>query len=144
MNTPVASLVAGQDLAALVKPAITREQLAAYADASGDHNPIHLNDDFARMAGLDGVIAHGMLSMGFLGQYISGWMRTLEGQPSLTRIKVRFSAMVRPGDVLTCKGVIKKIEQREGNTQIALDIWAENQNGEKVTGGDAEVAVVDA
>ena len=141
MNTSIASLAAGQDLPPLVKPAITREQLAAYAEASGDHNPIHLNDDFARMAGLDGVIAHGMLSMGFLGQFVSGWMQTLEGKASLTRLKVRFSAMVRPGDVLTCKGSIKKIEQREGKTQITLDIWAENQRGEKVTAGDAEVAI---
>ena len=141
MSTSVSSLATGQELAPLVKPAITREQLAAYAEASGDHNPIHLNDDFARMAGLDGVIAHGMLSMGFLGQFVGGWMGTLEGQPTLSRLKVRFSAMVKPGDVLTCQGVIKSIEQREGRTQLALDVWAENQRGERVTGGDAEVSV---
>jgi acyl dehydratase len=141
MSTSVSALAAGQALDPLVKPAITREQLSAYAEASGDHNPIHLNDDFARMAGLDGVIAHGMLSMGFLGQYVSGWMGTLAGEPRLARIKVRFSAMVKPGDVLTCKGTIKNIEQREGHTQITLDVWAENQRGEKVTGGDAEVSV---
>jgi acyl dehydratase len=141
MTTSVGTLAAGQELTPLVKPAITREQLAAYAEASGDHNPIHLNDDFARMAGLDGVIAHGMLSMAFLGQFVGGWMRTLEGQPTLTRLKVRFSAMVRPGDVLTCKGAIKSIEQREGRAHLVLDVWAENQRGEKVTGGEAEVAV---
>ena len=141
MSTSVASLAEGQDLAPLVKPAITREQLFAYADASGDHNPIHLNDDFARMAGLDGVIAHGMLSAAFLGQFVSAWARSLEGKASVSRLKVRFSAMVRPGDVLTCKGVIKKIEQRDHQTHITLDTWAENQRGEKVTGGDAEVTI---
>ena len=141
MSTSVASLAAGQDLAPLVKPAITREQLFAYADASGDHNLIHLDDNAARMAGLDGVIAHGMLSMGFLGQFVSAWARSLEGKATVSRLKVRFSAMVRPGDVLTCKGSIKKIEQRDHQTHITLDIWAENQRGEKVTGGDAEVTV---
>ncbi len=141
MSTSISALAAGQEIAPLVKPAITREQLAAYAEASGDHNPIHLNDDFARMAGLDGVIAHGMLSMGFLGQFVGGWMTTLEGKPNLARLKVRFSAMVKPGDVLTCKGVIKSIEQREGRAHLTLDIWAENQRGEKVTGGEAEVSV---
>ncbi len=141
MTTSAAQLTAGQQLPSLVKPPITREQLNAYAEASGDHNPIHLNDDFARMAGLDGVIAHGMLSMGFLGQFVSGWMGTLEGQPSLARLKVRFSAMVKPGDVLTCKGTIKSIEQHEGRTHVTLDVWAENQRGERVTGGDAEVIV---
>ncbi len=141
MSINVGTLTAGEALSPLVKPAITREQLAAYAEASGDHNPIHLNDDFARMAGLDGVIAHGMLSMGFLGQFVGGWMRTLEGQPRLGRLKVRFSAMVKPGDVLTCKGTIKTIEQREGRAHVALEVWAENQRGEKVTGGEAEVTV---
>jgi acyl dehydratase len=141
MSISVSALAAGQALEPLVKPAITREQLAAYAEASGDHNPIHLNDDFARMAGLDGVIAHGMLSMGFLGQYVSGWMGTLAGKPSLARLKVRFSAMVKPGDVLTCKGVIKSVEQHVDQTRITLEMWAENQRGEKVTGGDADVAV---
>jgi acyl dehydratase len=141
MSTSVSALAAGQALEPLVKPAITREQLAAYAEASGDHNPIHLNDDFARMAGLDGVIAHGMLSMGFLGQYVSGWMSTLAGRATLARLKVRFSAMVKPGDVLTCKGVIKSVEQHADQTRITLEVWAENQRGEKVTGGDADVAV---
>ena len=144
MSTTVTSLTTGHDLPSLVKPAITREQLAAYAEASGDHNPIHLNDDFARLAGLDGVIAHGMLSMGFLGQFVSGWAGSLEGQAAVTRLKARFSAMVKPGDVLTCKGIIKKIEQDEGKTQITLDIWAENQRGERVTGGDAEISIRDA
>jgi acyl dehydratase len=141
MSINIDELTAGKQLAPLVKPPITREQLAAYADASGDHNLIHLNDDAARMAGLDGVIAHGMLSMGFLGQYASAWMRELPGKPRLGRIKVRFSDMVRPGDVLTCKGVIKKVEAGESGTCITLDIWAENQHGKKVTGGDAEVVV---
>jgi acyl dehydratase len=141
MSTNISALVAGQAIAPLVKPAVTREQLAAYAEASGDHNPIHLNDDFARMAGLDGVIAHGMLSMGFLGQFVGGWITTLEGRASLARLKVRFSAMVKPGDVLTCNGTIKSIEQREGRAHLTLDVWAENQRGEKVTGGDAEVSV---
>jgi acyl dehydratase len=142
MSGNIHELTAGKPLEPLVKSPITREQLAAYAEASGDHNPIHLNDDFARMAGLDDVIAHGMLSMGFLGHYVSAWMRQLPGKPRLGRIKVRFSDMVRPGDVLTCKGVIKKVEAGEAGTRLTLDIWAENQHGKKVTGGDAEVLVV--
>ncbi len=141
MGINIDELTAGKQLEPLIKPPITREQLAAYADASGDHNPIHLNDDAARMAGLDGVIAHGMLSMGFLGQYVSRWMRDLPGKPHLARIKVRFSDMVRPGDVLTCKGVIKKVVADGSGRHFTLDIWAENQHGKKVTGGDAEVVV---
>ena len=44
-----------------------KEQIAAYAEASGDHNPIHLDDEFARSVGLPGVIVHGMLQMGIAG-----------------------------------------------------------------------------
>ena len=49
----------------------TKEQIAAYAEASGDHNPIHLDDDFARSVGLPGLIAHGMLQMGLLATVAS-------------------------------------------------------------------------
>jgi acyl dehydratase len=73
---------------------ITREQIAAYADASGDRNPIHLDDEFARSVGLPGVIAHGMLLMGL--------MATTVGHPSeLRKIAVRFGGIVVPGDTIT-------------------------------------------
>ncbi|HLZ81280.1 MAG TPA: MaoC/PaaZ C-terminal domain-containing protein, partial [Ktedonobacteraceae bacterium] len=59
----------GGKLIPLVKPPITQEQLQRYAEASGDHNPIHLDEEAAHHVGLDSVIAHGMLSMAFLGQF---------------------------------------------------------------------------
>src|SRR5579884_3045763 len=61
----------GQELAPLVKPPITQEQLRRYAEASGDYNPIHLDVEVAHRVGLDSVIAHGMLSMAFLGQFVT-------------------------------------------------------------------------
>ena len=73
---------------------ITREQIAAYAEASGDRNPIHLDDEFARSVGLPGVIAHGMLLMGL--------MATTVGHPrDLRQIGVRFGGIVVPGDTIT-------------------------------------------
>ena len=124
---------AGDQLQSLEKEPVTRLQLVKYAGASGDFNPIHWDPERAREMGLDGVIAHGMLSMGFLGQYAAG----VAGPQNVRRLRVRFAAMVRPGDVLTCKGVVRSVE----NGRAVLDIWAENEAGEKVTTGEAEVEI---
>ena len=124
---------AGDELTPLVKEPVTRLQLVKYAGASGDFNPIHWDPDRGREMGLDGVIAHGMLSMGFLGQYAAG----VAGPRAIRRLKVRFGAMVRPGDVLTCRGVVRSVE----GSRAVVDVWAENANGETVTRGEAEVEI---
>jgi acyl dehydratase len=123
----------GEELAPLRKEPVTKEQLVKYARASGDYNLIHTDDETARRVGLDGVIAHGMLSMGFLGQYVAG----LGGPGMVRRLKVRFAAMVRPGDELTCRAVVREV----AGERALLDVWAENQHGEKVTAGEAEVEI---
>jgi len=129
---------AGEELPPLVKEPIHKVQLLKYAGASGDYNLIHTDVETARAVGLGDVIAHGMLSMGFLGQYLT----TLAGPEGVRRLKVRFQAMVRLQDVLTCRGVIKEIGLAEGGRQLALlEVWAENQKGEKVTVGEAEIYV---
>lgn len=119
-----------------MKP-VTRAQLVKYADASGDPNRIHLDDATARAVGLDGVIAHGMLSMAFLGSFLCSRF----GPESVRRLSVRFNAIVRPGDVLTCHGRISAIEPLDGKRHLRLEVWAANQSGERVTAGDAEVDV---
>jgi acyl dehydratase len=125
----------GQDLEPLVKPAITKVQLVKYAGASGDFNPIHTDDEAAQSVGLPGVIAHGMLSMGFLGQYAG----ELAGTAAFVqRLKVRFNAMVRPGDVLTCRArVVSKDEQAR---TVLLAVSAEREPGQPVTAGEAVLA----
>ena len=75
----------------------TKEQIAAYAEASGDHNPIHLDDDFARTVGLPGVIAHGMLQMGFMATVAA---QAAGGPDRLRRLYCRFAGMVVPGDTV--------------------------------------------
>jgi len=124
---------AGEELQPLRKPAVSKVQLVKYAGASGDYNLIHTDDEIARQVGLDGVIAHGMLSMGFLGQYAA----SLAGPQYVRRVKVRFAAMVRPGDELTCRGVVREVS----DGRAVIDIWAENEAGEKVTTGEAEVEI---
>ncbi len=128
----------GSAVPPLRKEPVTKVQLLKYAGASGDYNLIHTDVETARAMGLGDVIAHGMLSMGFLGQFLTD----LAGPENVRRIAVRFAAMVRLGDVLTCKGVVKAAEPSpDGRTLVTLEIWAENQTGERVTYGEGEVYV---
>lgn len=93
----------GQELPIHVKKPVTKVQLVKYAGASGDFNPLHTDDAFAQKIGLPGVIAHGMLVMGFLGEYVN----KLAGEVALVKdFKMRFGAMTFPKDVITCTGTI--------------------------------------
>jgi acyl dehydratase len=129
-------LKVGDSLPPLVKGPLTKEWIRKYADASGDHNPIHLDEKTAISFGLPGIIAHGMLNMGFVAQHVANWAG-LDG--SLKRIKVRFGSIVKPGDTVTCKGKIKDKKVENGKKTVSLDLWAENQKGEQVITGEAEV-----
>jgi acyl dehydratase len=99
----------------------TKAQIAAYAEASGDINLIHLDDDFARKAGLPGVIAHGMLQMGIMATVAA---EAAGGGDRLRRISCRFAGMVEPGDTVTFTA------QPAGHGK--LDLRAINQRGEPV------------
>ena len=125
----------------LVKPPITLEQLRRYSEASSDFNPIHLDEKAAQQVGLDGVIAHGMLSMAFLGQFVNQQIATIPGA-RIERFKVRFLHMVRLGDTLTCLGKVKDRTKYEDLSQsIDIECWAQNQKGNKVTTGEAVVII---
>lgn len=125
------TFTAHQILPTSVKPPITREQLNQYAQASGDFNPIHLDQNFAREAGFPGVIAHGMLSMAFLGDYINEHFPP--SQYRLVRFKVRFKKITFPGDEISCQGTIRSVEPKT----ITVILAACNQNAEETTSGEA-------
>ncbi len=99
----------------------TKEQIAEYAEASGDHNPIHLDDDFARTVGLPGIIAHGMLQMGLLAAVAAD---AAGGPDRLRRIYCRFAGMVVPGDTVTFTA--------EPAGPRRIELRAVNQRGEPV------------
>ena len=110
---------------------ITRTHIVKYAGASGDFNPIHHDELYAIRAGYDRVFAMGMLSAGFLSHMVTDWV----GDSNLRKFKVRFSALVWPGDTITCRGKISKKFSEDGKNYIQADVYAENQNGEKVVIG---------
>src|SRR5919206_1533273 len=84
-----------------VERLVRREEIAAYADASGDRNPLHLDDEAARASGFPGVIAHGMYTMGLVASAITAW---LGDAGALRRMKVSFRAPVAPGDRIVVSG----------------------------------------
>ena len=127
----------GDELPPLVKGPIQQIQLTLYAGASGDFNPIHQDDEFARAAGMGGVFAHGMLSMGFVAQAVTDWA----GAGRVRKIGVRFAGLVRLKDTVTCRGRVIGTSQKDGVNLVELDVWAESQKGEKVVTGKATVSL---
>ena len=125
----------GDEIPALRKAPVDKLRLLHYAGASGDDNLIHVDVETARSVGLEGVIAHGMLSMGFLGQLLTDWA----GPGAVRSLEVRFARMVELGDALTCRGVVTAVEGGAAGALVGLRVWAENQRGEPVTTGEAEV-----
>ncbi len=119
------------------KGPITRTQLALFAGASGDHNPIHLDDEEAKKGGLPGVIAHGMLNMAYLGQLLSGFV----AQKDIRAFNARFVAMTVPGDTITCRGEVTEKRQDGGENIVDLKIAAVNQKDEVVLDGTASVVL---
>ena len=124
----------GDKLPELVKEPVSRTQLVKYAGASGDYNPIHYDDEAARAGGLEGVIAHGMLSMGFLGHFIENTF----GAGSYKKIEVRFQGMVKLGEVITCRGVVTDITQEKNRSYATCGIEAVDSSGRVVTRGEAQ------
>ena len=130
----------GHEMPALVKGPIQQIQLTRYAGASGDFNPIHQDDAFAKAAGMDGVFAHGMLSMGFVAQSVTDWL----GAGTVRKIGVRFAGLVRLGDVITCRGAVaakRPATDGRANNLVDIELRAENQKGETVITGHATVAL---
>ncbi|PTL76117.1 MaoC family dehydratase [Vitiosangium sp. GDMCC 1.1324] len=125
----------GDELPALAKAPIDRVQLSRYAGASGDFNPVHVDEVYAKSVGMPSVYAPGMLVMGMLSQLISDWARG--GQ--LRRYHVRFIKMVWPGDTVVCKGRVSDRHGEGGRYFVDVELWAENQRGELVMKGNSTI-----
>lgn len=131
------SMVEGAELPAKTLPAVEQIQVVKYAGASGDFNPIHTIPAFAAQAGLPSTIAHGMMSMGFLGSYVTEW---LGYDARLLKFGVRFAAMTFPGDVLTLSGCITKKYHEGTEARADVDLAVHRQDGSVTTKGWATVA----
>lgn len=107
-------------------------QIRQYAEASGDFNPIHLDDNYARQVGLGGMIAHGMLTMAQMAAMLTEWIGK-EGR--ISKLDVRFEQVVRPGDKITFCGSVRARSEKI----IVCDIEASNDKEEIVLSGLAHI-----
>lgn len=115
---------------------ITRKTLALYAGASKDHNPIHIDIDFARKAGMDDVFAHGMLSMAQLGRTVTDWA----GQENLRNLSTRFTALTPVGATVTCSGEVIERLEKDGEELLKIQLQAKIDDGTVTLTGEALVA----
>ena len=131
MNFNLNNASVGDKIPDLVIEPITRSTLALYAGASGDHNPIHIDLDFAKESGMKDVFAHGMLIMAYLGRAVTN----IVPQSNLKNFSVRFSSITNIGDILTCSGKVIKIDKNNSKKTIVLDLIVSDEFGDiKISG----------
>ena len=118
-------------------PRITRARLALYAGASGDHNPIHIDSDFAKAAGFPDVFSHGMFIMGLLGQSLTDAVPP----DRLRAFTTRFVAITQLGAAIHCEGAVAEYFEAEGEPRVRLALTAKDENGETKLAGEAVVAL---
>lgn len=137
MNTDDTPLSVGQALPELRLPVIDRTMLATFAGASGDLNPIHIDLDVARRAGMPDVFAHGMLGMAWLGRLITAWCP----QSALRRFSVRFVAITHLGNQPILTGRVAEIVVENGERLARVEVEMRNQFGDLKIRGEALVAI---
>lgn len=127
-----ATLAEGQALPERTLGPIQQIDIVKYAGASGDFNQIHTVPAFAAQAGLPGTIAHGMMSMGFLGSYVVDWAGDAA---ALKTFGVRFAAMTFPGDRLTLSGKVLRLRAADDFREAEIDLTVRKQDGTVTTRG---------
>ena len=134
MALRASELTVGDHREEVVVENLTRTQIVQYAGASGDFNPLHTDDLYAReVAGYPGVFAHGMLGMGLLGKALTSWV----GDGRLATFGVRFRAQIWPGDTLTARLSVSALRTEEGVPYADLTAVVVNQDGTEVIAGSA-------
>jgi acyl dehydratase len=134
MAVSAKSLKVGDSRELVLVEDLSRTQIVQYAGASGDYNPLHSDERFAKeAAGYPGVFAHGMLTMGMTGRVLTDWM----GDGTLTKYGVRFSKQVWPGDTLTATATVDAVREEDGEWFADLSVVTTNQDGDVVVQGNA-------
>lgn len=135
MNLPI---LEGTALPELVRR-VTQPDISKYAEASGDYNPIHIDEQFAAATPLGGTIAHGMLVLAYMSEMLSAAF----GEPwdSTGRLSLRFRSPARPGDTLTVSGQVESVTEESGIVSVTCPLSCCNQAGEVVVSGEARVRI---
>jgi len=131
MSFNLDNVAVGDKIPDLMIDPIKRSTLALYAGASGDHNPIHIDLDFAKKVGMGDVFAHGMLIMAYLGRALTN----IIPQSNLKNLNTRFCSITNIGDELICSGQVSKVGNHNSKEIIVFDLMVADKTGDiKVTG----------
>jgi acyl dehydratase len=137
MTIEYSAVQVGDEIPLLRLRPINRTTLALYCGASGDHNPIHVDIDFARQARMPDVFAHGMLSAAYLGRLLTGWVP----QSQVRSLSVRFTGITQLGHLPTCTAKVIEKFSEAGEQRVRLALRCANQYGEEKLAGEAIVAL---
>ncbi len=130
-------VAAGEELPTLSKT-VTREDVKAYADASGDQNPLHQDDAVARALGFPGIIAHGMFTMAHMASCVTRWLGDAR---AVSRLRAQFRAPVLMGETIVAGGTVRSVDAR--TRSAVLDLWVrlerDGRTEHPIRRGEAEV-----
>ena len=137
------------DAVTTVSKVASSRMLVQWAGASGDFNPLHYEDDFAKAMWVASPIVHGQLKRAWLGHLVTNW---IGDEGTVKQLACQFRGMDYPrkmqsmhepkeGDTWQCKGIVKKVHVENGEHLVDLEIWVENGKGEKTTPGSATVVL---
>lgn len=132
-----ASIRVGDRLPALQLPPVNRATLALFGGASGDHNPIHIDLDFARRSGMPDVFAQGMLGMAWLGRVVTQWVP----QSRIRKFDARFAGITHLGNAISCSGQVVELLELDGEACARVAVSSANQYGQSKIVGEAIVAL---
>ena len=132
-----AKLTVGAEHMAVMIEKVDRAMFVRYAGASGDFNPIHWNEEFAKSAGYPTVFAQGMFTAGVLATFLTNWA----GEAAVRRFRTRFVGQVWPGEQITCSARVTNVYEQDGERRADCELSVVNEKGERKIDGDATVAI---
>ncbi len=123
----------------VIQRTITSSQIARYAEASGDRNPLHLDQSFASQSQFGGIVAHGMLTLAFVSEMLTSafgrhWLES-------GRLKVRLKAPAYPGDEVRTWGEVVRDHDQNGTRKVVCSVGLKDARGRELIAGDAVVYV---
>ena len=138
MSLQAGNLNVGDEHSEVIVHDLSRTQLVQYAGTSGDYNPLHTDEPFAKeVGGYPTVFAHGMLTMGMTGKMLTDWV----GDGRLKTFGLDFRSQVWPGDTLTATAIVTEITEEDGDQVVKADVTTSNQNGQVVAIGYASAKI---
>lgn len=137
MDELIGTMKVGDEVPEHVSPAISRHVLALFCGASGDHNPMHVDIDFAQSFGMPDVFAHGMLSMAYLAQMLTRWVP----QSRIRSFGIRFIAITPVHAKVVCTGRVTELFRAEGERRARIEIDARTDSGLHTLSGEAVIGL---